>query len=54
MTVQCSNTYGKIVGDFSERSPEPVWNFTLKLMGTSFSIYEFSRYEHFSSNELRS
>jgi hypothetical protein len=28
--------------------------FKLKLMGISFSIYEFSPYEQFSSNELRS
>jgi hypothetical protein len=28
--------------------------FALKLMGISLSIYEFSIYEQFSSNELRS
>jgi hypothetical protein len=42
---------GKILGDFPG-SQEPF--FMLILMGISFSIHEFSPYEQFSSNELRS
>jgi hypothetical protein len=44
---------GKILGDFFGNR-EPVRIFTMKLIEFSFSIYEFSPYEQFSSNELRS
>jgi hypothetical protein len=44
---------GKVLGDYSGVGNQSEY-ITLKLMGISLSLDEFSPYDQFSSNELRS